>query len=80
MSKRIVYTIHAIQRVLQRNIPAELVVLCIDSPDKLLAENRVKKAVKKVDDKAIVVVYREEGNRCLVITAYITSKLKKYLA
>jgi len=33
----------------------------------------VKKAVKRIDDKAIVVVYREEGNKYLVITAYITS-------
>ena len=79
MSRRIVYTVHAIQRILQRNIPTDLVVLCISNPDRLLAEDRVKKAVKKIDGKAIVVVYREERGVCLVITAYITSKLKKYL-
>ncbi len=35
--------------------------------------------MRRVDDKVVVVVYRWEGDRVLVITAYLSSKIRKYL-
>ncbi len=51
---------------------------CLTNPDKVI-EGKGFKFVKKLDDKALIVVYRMEADAIIVITAYCTSKLHKYL-
>ncbi|MCE4613890.1 MAG: DUF4258 domain-containing protein [Desulfurococcales archaeon] len=72
------YTLHAIERMRQRGISREEVKACLDSPDKII-EDKESKCVKKLNDKALIVVYRIEADAVIVITACRTSKLHKYL-
>ena len=51
----------------------------MSKPDKVLRSDNVKRAVKKLDSRALVVVYRALDGEALIITAYATSKVSKYL-
>ncbi|RLE81577.1 MAG: hypothetical protein DRJ36_01225 [Thermoprotei archaeon] len=73
-----IFTIHAIQRMKQRGITIDQVKSCLEKPDKII-ENEVLKAIKKIDNKILVVCYKKAGEEAVIITAYITSKIKKYL-
>jgi len=72
------YTFHAIERMRQRGISREEVEACLDDPDRIIEDEKYKYA-KKLNDKALIVVYRIEADAITVITAYYTSKLYKYL-
>lgn len=75
---KIYYTLHAIERMKQRGINREEVRICLNNPDKII-EDKDSKCVKKLNDEALIVVYRMEADAIIVITAYCTSKLHKYL-
>lgn len=75
---KIRYTLHAVERMKQRGISREEVEDCLSNPDKTL-EGRESKCVKKLNDMALIVVYRMEAGTTIIITAYRTSKLYKYL-
>ena len=77
--KRIIYTIHALKRMQERGINKEKVIICLRSPDKELVMNSEKKAIKRINNKALVVIYREIQDSIVVVTTYITSKIHKYL-
>jgi len=72
------YTFHAMERMRQRGRSREEVEACLDDPDRII-EDEEYKCVKKLNDKALIVVYRMEADAITVITAYYTSKLYKYL-
>jgi len=63
----------------ERGITKEEVTTCLRSPDKELAMNSEKKAIKRLNNKAIVIVYREIQDSITTITTYVTSKIYKYL-
>lgn len=48
------------------------------SPDKMI-RGRVSRCVKRLNNKALVVIFGVENDAIIVITAYRTSKLQKYL-
>ena len=75
---KIRYTLHALERMRQRGIGREDVEACLKGPDRII-EDKESKCVKKLDNKVLVVVYRVEAGAIIVITAYRTSKLHKYL-
>jgi len=72
------YTFHAMERMRQRGICREEVEACLDDPSRII-EDKESKRVKKLNDKALIVVYGMEADAITVITAYYTSKLYKYL-
>ena len=76
---KIVYSLHALERIRQRGIDKKLIVLCIQKPDKSEELEEAYRSIKKIDNKVVVVIYRREDNKVIVITAYISSKLDKYL-
>ena len=76
--RKIIYTIHALRRLKQRNISKLLVEGCVKKPDKLISEDDVKRVVKRLNEKVLVVIYRLVNDKIIIITAYITSKVKKY--
>ncbi|MEB3755899.1 MAG: DUF4258 domain-containing protein [Desulfurococcales archaeon] len=79
---KIHYTFHAIERMRQRDINREEIETCLNNPDKTIEDKEFKcinKCIKRLNDKALVVVYRMETDTIIVITAYRTSKLYKYL-
>ena len=76
---KIVYSLHALERIRQRGIVKKLIDLCIQKPDKSEELEEAYRSIKKIDNKVVVVIYRREDNKVIVITAYISSKLDKYL-
>ncbi len=76
----IIFTLHALERMRKRGITKSEVYSCIKNPDKIEALNDTVRAVKRIDNKVLVVIYRHEGGSVLVITAYKSSKVKKYLS
>ena len=76
---KIVYSLHALERIRQRGIDKKLIVLCIQKPDKSEELEEAYRSIKKIDNKVVVVIYRREDDKVVVITAYISSKLDKYL-
>lgn len=76
---RIIYSLHAVERMRQRGISRELVALCIQDPGKSEELEGVYRCVKKINDKVIIVIYRRENDKFVVVTTYLSSKLHKYL-
>ena len=75
---KIRYTLHVLERVRQRGISREEVESCLRSPGRIV-RGRVSRCVKRLNNKALVVIFRVENDAIIVITAYRTSKLQKYL-
>ncbi len=73
-----IFTVHAAARMKQRGISVQEVERCLEDPDRTV-ENEEAKAVRKLNDKLLVVVYKKLDREKLVITAYKTSKIKRYL-
>lgn len=73
------YIPHALERMKERGISRELVEEVLLSPDNTLEGYFGRKvAQKRINGKLIRVVYEEKEDEVLVITAYITSKIRKY--
>ena len=77
---KIRYTFHALERMKQRGIDKAFVVKCLVEPDKLDSLDKAYRCIKRIDGKVLIVVYREMHNAILVITAFVSSKVRKYLS
>jgi len=67
--KRIIYTTHALQRKLERNITDDEVSRVLNEPDYILSSIEGRKiAVKHLGNKIIRVIYKEEKTILIVIT------------
>ncbi len=53
---------------------------CLQRPDRDEELGEARRCIKKIDDKILVVIYKRENEKIVVITAYISSKIRKYLA
>jgi hypothetical protein len=76
--KPIIFIQHALDRLKERGISAELATEVIRNPDRVDSENDRKIAQKLVGGKLLRVIYEEEAS-IIVISAYRTSKAVKYL-
>ncbi len=76
---RIIYSLHALERMRQRGIDKKLVTLCIQDPDRSEKIEEVYRCIKKIDNKVIITIYKQENDKFIVITAYLSSRLHKYL-
>lgn len=76
--KRIIFIQHATDRLKERGISVDLVEETIRNPNKTDFENERKIAQKLVDGKLLRVIYEEE-EAIVVISAYRTSKVDRYL-
>lgn len=60
--------------------PKELVIDVITTPDEIDQESETRRIAQKiVNGKLIRVIYGDDGGSVVVISAYVTSKLGKYL-
>ena len=76
---KIIYTIHALKRLRERKFSKNIIKECIENPLKIISEDNIKRVIKKLNDKLLIVVYRIENGTFIIITAYTTSKVEKYL-
>ena len=71
MSKRIVYTSHAILRRFERDISEKDVEFVISKPDYVRTNFDGRKiATRRIGDRTINVIYLEKENLIRVITVY----------
>ncbi len=71
MPKRIVYTNHAKQRMEERDISKEQVEQTIYSYDYSISSFKDRNtATKKISNRTIEVVYKEEKDTIIIITVY----------
>jgi len=74
------FTKHALERMKIRSITKEEIIDTINNPDKKTNDSFGNIIVQKVEKKFLLrVFYYIEENSKIVITAYKTSKLTKYL-
>jgi len=68
---RIVYTVHAEARITGRQIKKEWVETAIKNPDKKMKGKFNREIViKRINKKAIRVIYTVKDNKNVVVTAY----------
>jgi len=74
------FTKHALERMKIRNISKEEIIDTINNPDKETKDSFGNIIVQKAEKNYLLrVFYFNEENSKIVITAYKTSKLDKYL-
>ncbi len=76
---RMVFSLHALERMRQGGIDRELVVLCIQNLDKSEELEGVRRCVKRINNRVIIVIYKRENDKFIVVITYLSSKLHKYL-
>jgi len=78
--KQIIFIRHALDRLKERGISEELVIEVIRDPDNADAEGERRKIAQKlIKGKLLRIVYEDEEESIVVISAYSTSKINKYL-
>jgi len=76
----IIFIEHALERMKERGISKNLVINAIRYPDSVDHGYGGRKVAQKcIDGKLLRVIYEEHKDKIIVITAYITSKVGKYL-
>ncbi|MEM2117407.1 MAG: DUF4258 domain-containing protein [Candidatus Bathyarchaeia archaeon] len=70
---------HAMEKMRKRGVNVAHVYNTLESPKELFEdiEHDVMVAIKKVDDKFVIVVFREEDGVVKVITLYYTTKFER---
>jgi len=76
---KIHYTLHALERIRQRGIEKSLIEQCLNNPDKDEEIEEMHRCLKRIGNKVLVVIYRNVDDTLVIITAYMTSKVHKYL-
>ncbi len=78
--KQITFIQHALDRLKERGINEELVIKVIENPDNIDPESQRRRIAQKlINGKLLRVVYDDEDESIVVISAYRTSKVDKYL-
>ncbi len=79
----VILSSHAKQRLTERKISESLVRRCLTSPDKVLRsknDGEEKKNAMKVNGRVLILVFRQiDTDIFFVITAFESSKFKRYL-
>jgi len=72
---------HALEKALLRNIKMQHIRRTLKNPDELYedTEHAVTVAIKKTNEKSILLAYRKENELVKVITLYYTTKLDKLI-
>lgn len=80
IKKKLVFTKHAREAIVKRELDAELILNAILAPDELFWDRRsgCMVAIKK-DDLALIVVYEVTNEKFRVVTAFKSSKLVKLI-
>lgn len=81
---RYIFIAHAKQRMKERSISERLVEQALDSPTKILYDNKGRLLIKKLykkkgQDRLLLIVAEPKDDLLDIITVIDTSKIKKYL-
>ena len=84
MIPQIIFSRHAIYQIKERKIDETEILLAITKPDKTIRcpENKLQ-AIKKIKRNnkifLLIVIYKPINSSVKIITAFLTSKINKYL-
>ena len=72
---------HALEKALLRNIKMQHIRRTLKNPDELYedTEHSVTIAIKKINEKSILLAYTKENELVKVITLYYTTKLDRLI-
>ena len=73
---KIEFTRHALRKLAHRNIRKKNVIITILNPEKVILENNKFCAYRKFGKLYLKVVFRKLGVVIVVITQYLTDKIK----
>ncbi len=77
---QISFTKHALQRIKARKISKDAVIDTIENPDSIKNDSYGNLVAQKIRDKYLLrVFYVIRGNTKIIISAYQTSKIEKYI-
>jgi hypothetical protein len=73
---------HAMEKARMRGVSMTQIYQTLRTPDELYndVEHVTMIALKKINDKSIVLAYREEAGAVKVITIYYTTKINRLIA
>lgn len=81
---RVLFSRHALLRMRRRKIPAKLIVKTVVNPDVLTSQPAGTHVAAKLFRRerkpyALVVIYRDQHTAKHIVTAFFSSKVRKYL-
>ena len=77
--KQLIFIPHSLDRMKERCISAEMVGAALSSPDNVDCTDEKRKIAQKfIGGKLLRVIFEEEDETIVVISAYSTSKISKY--
>ena len=84
MLEEIVFSRHALRQMQEKNIAPAEIIDALHFPDKIRQQTSLKlRAVKTIKRNKkrylLIAIYRQNRARKIIITAFLTSKVKKYL-
>ena len=65
---KLIFTNHAKQRIIERNIKIEEVQETIDFPDYTVSKDKIIESIKKINNKNLKIIYSKESKFIKVIT------------
>jgi hypothetical protein len=78
--KQLIFIPHSLDRMKERCISDEMVRAALSSPDNVDCTDEKRKIAQKfIEGKLLRIIFEEEGETIIVISAYCTSKISKYL-
>ena len=80
----LVFSDHARAQLKERQLSEDMIVDAVENPDKIVAQNANRYRIIKIIYKngkqfLLIVVYDHISERIEVVTAFLTTKFKKYL-
>ena len=81
---KIIFSDHARAQIGERNIAEDLLLHTVTNPDKVVKQSRSRFAAQRLIEKngkkyLLIIVCDEIGDICEIVTAFFTTKFKKYL-
>jgi hypothetical protein len=78
--KQLIFIPHSLDRMKERCISDEMVRAALNSPDNVDCTDEKRKIAQKfIKGKLLRIIFEEEDETIIVISAYSTSKISKYL-
>ena len=81
---KIIFSEHALFQIRERNLSKNLLIETVENPDTIVLQldkrSRAQKIIEKEGKKyVLIVIYDMNGKNKEIVTAFLTTKFKKYL-
>lgn len=78
--KKVIFVQHALDRMKERSITEKQVRSTLNHPDIIDCRNEKRKIAQRlIEGRPLRVIYEEEDDAIIVVSAYCTSRVNKYI-